>query len=420
MGRDSAPIRREPELGRPAGLVKANARLIGVLAIGHLAIDMNQGAFPAILPLLKSALHLSYSAAGVLVLVSNLTSSIAQPLFGLYADRRSRRWLLPISLVCAGAGLSLIGFARNYWTVLGLLVVMSLGVAAYHPEGFKSATAVAGDRRATALSWFSLGGNVGFALGPVYVTALVTELGIYGTAGAMFPALAALGLVVFFMPRLLADPSGQSRAVTLKGRNMPRAIGLLMIVVMIRSWTQLGFVTFLPFYYTDYLKAPPRLVGPLLFVFLGAGALGTVVAGPLADRWGARRFTVWAILASAPLGSAWLLLRGPVSWVVLGMFGIVLVSTFSITVVLGQQYLPHSPGLASGLIVGFAIGAGGVGVAMLGWVADRWGLPAVLWISALLPLVGFSVARLLPAPEAQLDLAPTKDKSKAEHGSARI
>ncbi len=394
----------------PLGFVRANARLIGVLALGHLAVDMNQGAFPAILPLLRSALHLSYGAAGVLVLVSNLTSSIVQPVFGLYADRSSWRWLLPAALLCAGTGMSLIGFARNYWTVLGLLIVMSLGVAAYHPEGFKSATAVAGDRRATALSWFSLGGNVGFALGPPFVTALVTEVGLYGTAGSMIPTLIVLGLLLGYMPRLLARHTGGGQpAVRMTGRNMPRAVALLMLVVMFRSWTQLGFVTFLPFYYTDYLKAPPRLVGPLLFVFLGAGALGTIIAGPLADRWGARRFIVWAILASVPLGSSCLLLRGAASWVMLGVFGIVLVSTFSITVVLGQQYLPNNPGLASGLIVGFAIGAGGVGVAMLGWVADRWGLPAALWISALMPVAGFAAARGLPVPDAHLALVRRED-----------
>jgi FSR family fosmidomycin resistance protein-like MFS transporter len=391
------------ETERAAPGLRVNPKLIGVLALGHLTVDLAQGSFPAILPLLKSAHSLSYSAAGTLVLVASLTSSLVQPLFGYFADCRSRHWMLPSAVLCAGLGLGLIGFPRNYWGVLGFLVLMSLGVAAYHPEGFRTVTSVAGERRATALSWFSLGGNLGVALGPPFVTALVTDLGLYGTLGIMGP-VSVMATVLLAVQRRLSSLHGIAGGANppAVGRNMPYAVALLMGVVMIRSWTQLGFVTFLPFYYVDYLKAPPRLVGPLLFVFLGAGALGTVLAGPLADRWGARKFTVLGMLCSVPLGVIFLVLGGTASWIMLAVFGAVLVSTFSVTVVLGQLYLPRSPGLASGLIVGFAVGTGGVGVALLGWVADHFGLPVVLWISALLPIIGFVTALFLPSPDREV------------------
>jgi FSR family fosmidomycin resistance protein-like MFS transporter len=137
----------------------------------------------------------------------------------------------------------------------------------------------------------------------------------------------------------------------------------------------------------------------VLFVFLGAGAVGTVLAGPLADRWGARALVRWAFLAVIPFGALFLLVDGAVARLcMLAIFGALLTSTFSVSVVLGQAYLPRHAGMASGLMVGLAMGTGGVAVTVLGWMADRWGVPAALWVSALLPITGFVAAQFLPAP----------------------
>jgi FSR family fosmidomycin resistance protein-like MFS transporter len=179
---------------------------------------------------------------------------------------------------------------------------------------------------------------------------------------------------------------------------MPGAMALLIAVVGVRSWASLGFSTFVPFYYVDVLQADPRLVGLLLFVFLGSGALATIIAGPIADRVGALAFMQWVLLAALPFGVLFLLSRGPLAFVLLAIFGGVLTSSFTVSVVLGQAYLPRNAGMASGLIVGFAIGLGGAGVTALGWVADRWGVATALWISALTPLVAFALTRMLPAP----------------------
>jgi len=388
-----------PLLFRAAERVRANARLIGLLAVGHLVVDTNQGSLSAVLPFAKSAHGLSYAQVGMLVLMANVTSSIVQPVFGYVADRAARRWVLPAAVLLSGAGIALTGQAAGYQTLLAAIIVMGLGVAAYHPEGYRTATGVAGDRKATALSWFSLGGNVGFSLGPLVVTVLITAFGLGGTLGLLVPSvLVALGLII----GLPAMSRAAARATVVDGAahgaNMPGAMTVLIGVAALRSWTTLGFVTFVPFYYVDYLKADPRIVGVLLFVFLGCGALGTVIAGPLADRWGALPYVRWVFLAVLPLGVLFLLVEGVVRLVVLGVFGAVLTSSFSVSIVLSQAYLPRRPGMASGLMVGFAMGTGGLAATALGGVADRWGVPAALWISALLPIAAFVGARFLPAP----------------------
>jgi FSR family fosmidomycin resistance protein-like MFS transporter len=379
--------------------IRPQAKLIGLLALGHFVIDANQGSLPAILPFLKSAHGLTYAQAGAIVLIGNLTSSVIQPVFGYLADRSARRWLLPLSLALAGVGLGLLGLAPGYGALLALILVMGMGIASYHPEGYRTATSVAGERKATALSWFSLGGNAGIAVGPPVMTLLVTTFGLVGSLGMIVPSLLMALVLVAALPGLSRSVAQAAVRREAHGQDMPRAMALLIAIVVVRSWTSTGFATFVPFYYVDHLGADPRVVGPLLFVFLGAGAVGTVIAGPLADRWGARTFMTWVLIAATPVAVLFMLTGGgPLAFVALALFGAVLVSTFTVTVVLGQAYLPRSPGMASGLIVGFAVGAGGLGVTLLGWVADRWGLPAALWISALLPLVSVVLGFFLPAP----------------------
>jgi FSR family fosmidomycin resistance protein-like MFS transporter len=382
------------------GPVKPDAKLLGLLAVGHLTVDTIQGSLPALLPFLKATFALSYAAAGTVMLMATVTSSVIQPLFGYLSDRSARRWILPSSVALAGLGLALTGFTRSYPVLLGLIVLMGLGVAAWHPEGYRTASNVAGDKKATGISWFSLGGNVGIALGPPVITLLVTTFGLAGSLGLLIPAGLVALLLMAALPMLSVPARPRAAAVAApEARNMPGAMAILIVVVMLRSWTQLGFTTFVPFYYVDHLKADPRIVGPLLFVFLGAGALGTIAAGPVADRFGARPFMVWACLLAAPLTVGFLLTRGALAFVMLGAVGFTLISTFTVSVVLGQAYLPRNLGMASGMIVGFAIGTGGLGVAALGGLADRWGLPLALWVTALMPVGGFAASLFLPEPK---------------------
>jgi MFS transporter, FSR family, fosmidomycin resistance protein len=407
--RDPGPVaRRAPGLAdtveTPAAappLVRPNARILALLALGHLVIDMNQGALPALLPFLKAKFALSYAAAGAIILVANLTSSVIQPAFGYLADHTARRWLLPWSLVLASTGIGLAGLAPSYGVLLGLVVVSGLGIAAYHPEGYKAANQVAGARKATGLSFFSVGGNLGLALGPPVITALVTGFSLAGTLGMLGPGVVAALLVATVLPALgpAASRAAAGRAASDTARDMPGAMTLLIVVVMTRSWVQLGLVAYVPFLYVDLLRADPRVVGPLLFTFLAAGAVGTLVGGPIADRWGARRYVTVSMFLATPAIAGFLLTAGsPLATVCLIAAGFVLVSSFTVTVALGQAYLPRRLGMAAGLIVGLAIGTGGVGVALLGLIADHYGLWATLTLIATMPLVGFVAALLLPEP----------------------
>ncbi|HEV8585279.1 MAG TPA: MFS transporter [Methylomirabilota bacterium] len=379
--------------------VRPHATLIGLLALGHFAVDLTQGTLPAVLPFLKSAHGFSYAEVATIVLAANLTASLLQPLFGYLADQTMRRWILPASVVVAGAGMALTGLAPGYTSLVFLVIVMGLGVAAWHPEGYRTATGVGGDRRATAISYFSLGGNVGIALGPLFATFLVTTWSLGGTLAVAVPPL-LVGAALFAALPSFTTATTAARATKAAGRgeNMPGAMALLILVVMLRAGASLGFTTFMPFYYVDYLQADPSTVGALLFVFLGAGALGTVLIAPLADRWGPRALMKWGLLAAVPFGLLFLATRGTLAIVLLALFGAVLTASFSLSVVLAQAYLPRHTGMASGLIVGFAFGTGGLGVAALGVVADRYGLPVALAASALTPLGAFVAARFLPAP----------------------
>jgi MFS transporter, FSR family, fosmidomycin resistance protein len=379
--------------------VRPNARMLLLLATGHLTVDSMQGALPAILPVLREAHGLTYEAAGVIVLVANLTSSVIQPAFGYLSDRSARRWLLPWAVLCATVGFALVGVAPGYPVILALTVLAGLGIAAYHPEGYKTAGSVAGDWKATGVSWFSVGGNIGIATGPLLITLFVQSLGLPGTLAMLGHGLVVTGLLFAVQPYLARESAARRAASASAAPAMLGAMVLLVIVVMVRSWTQLGFTTYVPFYYRDYLKADPWLVGPLLFVFLGAGALGTLIGGPMADRFGARRFTVGAFALATPLAVAFLLTSGWVHFLILGALGFVLVSTFTTSVVLAHAYLPRQQGMASGLIVGLAIGAGGLGAWLLGAIADRWDLTAALWVAALTPAAGFVLALFLPEPK---------------------
>lgn len=377
-------------------------KVLLLLSLGHLVTDVYQGALPALLPFLKEKLSLSYTVTGSIMIVSNLTSSILQPLFGYLSDKKEKGALLPLGVFFAGLGFSLLALPGNYLPILLLVTISGLGVAAYHPEGYKTAAFFTGNRPATGMSIFSVGGNLGFALGPILAIAIVSRLGLSWLPVMVIPAL-LFSITILFMKKSLVLPvRAASEQVKADSPGLPRgtfiSLFLVIAVVVMRSWTQIGLMTYIPFYYIDYLKGDPLYAGKLVSVFLLGGALGTLGGAPLADRWGHRLFVRFSMLAASIVFPLIFLVEGVLLFVVLLVLGMILVSTFSVTIVMAQKLLPRNLGIASGLMVGLAIGTGGIGITLLGVVADHLGVPFALESIFVLPIIGFVLSMLLRYP----------------------
>ena len=383
--------------------MKMNKKALTILSVGHFITDINQGALPALLPYFKEALNLSYTLSGVILLSANLTSSIIQPAFGHLSDRKPMGWFLPLTPFIACLGIALAGFVSNYSLLLLCVMISGVGVASFHPEGFKTAYFFTGDKKATGMSLFAVGGNLGIAVGPISALALVSYFGLKGTLGLVIPGILVavilfLNLSWLFSPVQSAHKEAKKEMKTPLSRNQKISFFLLISIATVRAWTTLGLVTYIPFYYINYLKGNPLYAGKLVSTFLMAGALGTLIGAPLADRWGHKKFLLLTLLLSFPLFLLFYNSSGFITFILLGISGMVLISTFALTMVMAQAILPHHLGMASGMMVGFTISAGGIGVTLLGTIADTWGVPMAIKTVFVMPLIAFGLALLLKYP----------------------
>jgi MFS transporter, FSR family, fosmidomycin resistance protein len=373
-------------------------RGMGSLAIGHMMADSCQGAVPALLPFLVSQRGYSYAAASGLILAATVSSSVIQPIFGHYSDRRSLVGLIPLGPLVAGIGIALVGIAPSYLLTFLAVVLSGLGVAAFHPEGSRFANYVSGRKRASGMSFFGLGGNIGFALGPVIVTPLVLAFGLSGTLFMAIPgALVALylatqlsHLIAFRPPQVAGAQDAGSPDDDWSG--FRRLAG----VIAFRTFVYFGLLTFVPLYYVNALGTSKTTANVALTAMLVGGAFGTLAGGWLADRFGRRSVLFGSMTILPPLLLVFHELRPPASTVLLFLVGAAVIATFSVTVVMGQEYLPGRLGTASGVTLGLSIGLGGLGAPVLGLVADHWGLNTTLYVLAVLPLGGLLLTFTLP------------------------
>jgi FSR family fosmidomycin resistance protein-like MFS transporter len=378
---------------------------MAALSAGHCATDFANGALPALLPFFVVRFHLSYTLAATVMLASAASSSLIQPLFGAWSDKRGAIWLLPAGVAVAGIGIALAAAAPAYWLVLLLVVISGLGVAAYHPEGSKFAAYAGGRKRASAMSLFSIGGNVGYALGPTVTTPLVLALGLTGGLLLSLPVLGvALALLVVspYLARFAPEPGAAGRA---EGEDRPGALALLLGVIAFRSVAWFGLITFVPLWEVS-LGHSKAEGSHLLSLMLLAGGLGTLAAGPLADRLGRRPVLNVSLLATAPLIFVYVLVGGISGAIALAFVGVCVIGTFGVTMVMSQEYLPSRIGMASGLSIGLSIGLGGIAAVGLGALADSVDLQAAMYAAAAAPLAGLALALLLPSTGSRRRLEP--------------
>jgi len=382
--------------------VNSSAVLLFLLSFGHMCTDIVQGALPALLPFLKERFDLSYAVTGTLLMAAHLTSSVIQPLFGYVTDRRPFPVLLPLGCAISGVGIALVSLSPSFAWLVAFVMFTGLGTAAFHPEGFKATACIASEKRATGMSFFSVGGNLGFAIGSPATIFLVSRHGLPGATALLIPtALAAL----FFLPALPAirnrirSVSAAPRTNAMSSVERPLyTVSLIILIVVLRSWTQLGLATYIPFLYQAKLSSDPAYVATLLFFFLGSGTVGTVIGGPLADRFGHRRLLFFSVALQIPLIFLFLRSSGWMVFASAALLGGTIVSTFSVTIVMAQELFPKRMATASGAIAGFAIGTGGVGVTLIGAVADRYGVTVATHLINVLPAIGGLLALLLPLP----------------------
>jgi FSR family fosmidomycin resistance protein-like MFS transporter len=373
------------------------SRPVALLAVGHACVDVYQGAVAALVPFLVADRAYSYAAASGVVLAASLLSSVAQPLFGALTDRRPLPWLLPVATAAAGIGIGLAGPARAYPATLAAVAISGIGVAAYHPESARVARAASRGSH-TAMGWFSLGGNVGFAAAPLLVTAVVATGGLRLTPVLVLPALAGAAVCVVALRVVAGAAARTGGAPRTAGPDDRPAFARLTGVVVVRSIVFVGLSAFISLYAQQRVGGGPAVGAAALFVLYLGGAVGTVAGGALANRWSrvvvVRRAYLLTVVAVAGV----VLVPGPALFVFVALASAGLYVPFSLQVTLGQDYLPSRVGTASGVTLGLTVSVGGLASPLVGTLADAAGLQVALAPLAVLPVLSWLLARGLREP----------------------
>jgi FSR family fosmidomycin resistance protein-like MFS transporter len=380
----------------PANAATHTATFLIILAVsfGHMVNDIMQSLLAAIYPLLKDNYNLSYLQIGLLTFTFQVTASLLQPVVGLYTDRRPLPFSLPWGMASSLIGLVVLAYAGHYWLLLIGAALIGIGSAVFHPEASRVARLASGGRFGLAQSLFQVGGNFGQSLGPLLAAFIVVPFG--QDSISWFTVLAAVGIFVLF--RVGVWYAHEQRNPTKKplGSLMPPlprhrimiALGVLTLLVFTKNIYMASISSYFTFYTIEKFGVSVQESQVLLFLFLGASALGILLGGPFGDRFGPKAVIWFSILGCLPFTLA--LPYADLFWtrILVVLVGLILSSAFSAIVVFAQELVPGRVGLIAGIFFGFAFGMGGIAAAALGILADYKGIEYVYHVCSYLPLLG--------------------------------
>lgn len=368
-------------------------RFVFLTALAHFVLELSASFLPIIYPLLLTTFALSYSQIGLIALVVSLFGALTMPLFGYLSDRFGANRMIVLSIAWIGLLMGSIGLAGSYWGIVILVGLGVLGSAAFHPAGAVLAAASAKENRGTAMSFFSVGGNLGAAMSPLWVAVGISWLGLSGTV-VVIPVALITALLLYQQLNYVdldqkADLKPHSPAAS--PIKMPRSVmlnlALITFVVMTRSWFQVSMITYLP----EWIQSQGQSIafgGQVLAIFLIAVGVGSMTGGPLSDWLG--RWRIVAISLAVLALAQWGFLNASVLWqvVLIAVMGLMIGASFPVTIVMAQEAWPAGVGLASSLVMGVGWAPGGLGAWVTGWLADQSSLGAGLQSLIMVPLLG--------------------------------
>jgi len=385
----------------PAAATRFN--VLGAISFSHFLNDMMQSLIVAIYPLLKGEFHLSFTQIGVITLTYQICASILQPIIGVYTDKNPKPYSLSVGMGFTLIGMLTLAFAPSYGLVLAAAAMIGAGSSIFHPESSRIARLASGGRHGLAQSIFQVGGNAGSATGPLLAAWIIIPHGQSSLAWFALAALLAIAVLTrvgaWYKRRHLDRPAGsKSRAAPaspVAPRTVAWSIGILVVLIFSKYFYVASIGSYYSFYLIEKFHVSVQSAQLYLFVFLLAMALGTLFGGPIGDRIGRKRVIWFSILGVAPFTLALPFVNLPWTCALSFVIGLILSSAFSAIVVFAQELMPGKIGAVSGLFFGFAFGIGGIGAAVLGSLADHYGIEFVYRICAYLPLLGV-VAAFLP------------------------